>query len=340
MKKVRLYIAGISAVLSLSMTVPVWAGVAGYGIDVSNMESNMMGPGPMAGETTGTVVNEVSGTASGDTTGTAASEAAGTASGETPGAAASEAAGTVSGETPGAAVNEIAGTAVNIANSVSEKWAQRDVAYLTNDEIEALRNYFQGSVIIGDSVAENFQRYNMAGGAGDVVSDSFTSLGVAGYSIANALLPNDGKNIHPMIQGKRYRLPEAIGMIGAKHVYSFFGYKDLADPNAANNYEILLKEIQAANPGIDINVISTTYMTAAYQKTGYNNDSVRMLNAAMKQKCAENGWTFIDVQEIMSDGNGNLPDSWSIDQKIHYNYQYYIYWINEMKRAALTKLGL
>ena len=292
MKKFRLYIAGISAVLSLSMTVPVWAGVAAHGIDFGNTESSMMGPGPMAGVT------------------------------------------------PGDTVNDIAGTAANIINAVSEKWAQRDVAYLTDEEKTALRNYFQGSVIIGDSIAENFQRYNISGGSGDEVSDNFTSLAVAGYSISKALLPNDGINIHPMIQGHRYRLPEAIGMIGARHVYSFFGYKDLADPNAADNYELLLKEIQAANPGVDINVISTTYMTAASQKTGYNNDSVRMLNAAMKQKCAENGWTFIDVQEIMSDGNGNLPDSWSIDQKIHYNYQYYIYWINEMKRAALTKLGL
>ena len=320
MKKSRLYIAGIAAVLSLSMTVPVWAGVAGQGIDFSNTESNMMGPGPMAGvtpgaeavETTAAVVNE----------------------------AANNVAGPMAGVTPGDTVNDIAGTAANIINAVSEKWAQRDVAYLTDEEKTALRNYFQGSVIIGDSIAENFQRYNISGGIGDEVSDNFTSLAVAGYSISKALLPNDGKNIHPMIQGHRYRLPEAIGMIGAKHVYSFFGYKDLADPNAADNYETLLREIQTANPGVDINVISTTYMTAASQKTGYNNDSVRMLNAAMKQKCAENGWTFIDVQEIMSDGNGNLPDSWSIDQQIHYNYQYYIYWINEMKRAALTKLGL
>ena len=240
MKKSRLFIAGISAVLSLSITVPVWAGVAGQGIDFSSTESSMMGPGPAAGMTTETTT--------GETTGAAVNEAVVTTTGENSEAAVNNAIGPAAGVTPGAAVNEIAGTVANVISSVSEKWAQRDVAYLTDEEKAALRDYFQGSVIIGDSIAENFQRYNISGGIGDEVSDNFTSLAVAGYSISKALLPNDGKNIHPMIQGHRYRLPEAIGMIGAKHVYSFFGYKDLADPNAADNYEILLREIQAANP--------------------------------------------------------------------------------------------
>jgi hypothetical protein len=290
MKRFKFCVAGITVMLSVCMTVSVWAGVVAQGIDAVNSYSSMMTPAV--------------------------------------------------GVNLGSPVSAIAGTAFNGINAVSEKWAQRDVAYLTEEETAILRNYFQGSVIIGDSVAENFQRYNITAGAGDAVSDNFTSLAVAGYSIEKALLPNDGQNIHPMVQGKRYRLPEAIGMIGARHVYSFFGYKDLADPNAADNCEKLLKEIQEKNPGIDINVISTTYMTEAYQKTGYNNDAVRTLNAAMKQKCAVNGWSFIDVQDIMSDGKGNLPEDWSIDKQIHYNYQYYIYWVNEMKRAAFTKLGI
>lgn len=231
-------------------------------------------------------------------------------------------------------------TLSTISDAVKQYYANMDVSQLTNDQLYALSEYFKDSVIIGDSIAENFQRYNITTNVGDVVSDNFTSLSVAGYSIAKALLPNDGNNIHPMVRGERHRLPEAISLIGAKHVYSFFGYTDLADPDAADNYETLLKEIQAANPGVDINVISTTYMTKSTQTEDYNNDDVRALNEAMKLKCASNGWCFIDVQDIMSDGNGNLPDDWSIDKKIHYNYQYYIYWVNEMKRTALARLGL
>lgn len=225
-------------------------------------------------------------------------------------------------------------------NELKNYYAQMDVSQLTDQQFYALSEYFKGSVIIGDSVAENFQRYNITTNKGDIVSDSFTSLAVAGYSLSKALLPNDGENIHPMVQGARHRLPEAIGLVGAKHVYSFFGYKDLNDPEAADNYEKLLKEITEVNPGVDIAVISTTYMTEKSQNDDYNNDKVRSLNTAMKEKCRVNGWEFIDVQDIMSDGNGNLPEEWSIDKKMHYNYQYYIYWVNEMKRTALRKLGL
>ncbi len=227
-----------------------------------------------------------------------------------------------------------------LTDAVKQYYAAMDVSQLTDEQFCALSEYFKDSVIIGDSVAENFQRYNMTTNVGDIVGDNFKSLAVAGYSIANALLPNDGENIHPMVQGVRYRLPEAVNLMGAKHVYSFFGYKDLTDPNAADNYETLLNEIQVANPDVDINVISTTYMTESSQTEDCNNDDVRALNESMKLKCADNGWYFIDVQDIMSDGNGNLPESWSIDKKIHYNYQYYIYWVNEIKRNALAKLGL
>lgn len=299
MKRLKLCTAGIAVALSVSMTVPAWAGAVGTGIDLTNTESSMVGP---------TVGDIASGANAEDTTNTAEEEST--------------------------------DTTVNGLLTVSEKWAARDVAYLTDEETEALRTYFQGSVIIGDSIAENFQRYNMTTGAGDVVSDNFSSLAVAGYSISKALLPNDGKNIHPMIQGNRYRLPEAVGLLGARHVFSFFGYKDLADVQAADKYEMMLKEIEAANPETDITVISTTYMVQDYQNSQYNNAGVRFLNEAMKLKCQANGWGYIDVQDIMSDGNGNLPAEWSIDKQIHYNYQYYIYWINEMKRYALTRLGM
>ncbi len=242
---------------------------------------------------------------------------------------------------PGDSQGPVAGDVMSsTTENRSDYYRNLDVSLLDAEHLGILGEYFKDSVIIGDSVAENFQRYNLSTGVGDVVSDNFTSLAVAGYSIKKALLPNDGSNIHPMIKGKRYRLPEAISLTGAKHVYSFFGYKDLNDTEAADNYEKLLQEIEASNPDADITVISTTYMTKAFQNEEYNNDKVRALNEAMKLKCSDNGWGFIDVQDIMSDGEGNLPEEWSIDKQIHYNYQYYIYWVNEMKRSALEKLGI
>lgn len=252
----------------------------------------------------------------------------------------------ISGEPLGTDKKEVStsfsdpGEAIQDSTTVQEEKRVIDVNNLNAEDISALADYFKDSVIIGDSIAENFQRYNLSIGAGDVVSDNFTSLAVAGYSISKALLPNNGSNIHPMLQGKRYRLPEAVSIIGAKHVYSFFGYKDLADVYAADKYELLLKEIQTTNPETDITVISTTYMTEGNQDAEYNNSKVRTLNENMRLKCEANGWSFIDVQDIMSDGRGNLPDEWSIDKKIHYNYPYYIYWVNEMKRFALEKLNV
>ena len=310
-KRLRFYSAVLTVVMAANMSVPALAGVKASGVEAITEGTVQMGPA--VGNPDYTAAMESTAVNSADSS-MAVTEA-------------------VSGPLAGSAAEEEKG-------HTADYYKNLDVSQLDAEHLGILDEFFKNSVIIGDSVAENFQRYNMSTGAGDVVCNNFTSLAVAGYSIKKALLPNDGSNIHPMIQGKRYRLPEAVNMTGAKHVYSFFGYKDLNDVQAADNYERLLQEIKAANPEADITVISTTYMTKSFQNKEYNNDKVRTLNEAMKLKCANNGWGFIDVQDIMSDGSGNLPDEWSIDKQIHYNYQYYIYWVNEMKRYALEKLGI
>lgn len=322
-KRIKIYSAGIMVLMAANMSMTAFAGEKASGVDAFT-ESSVQ-TGPMPGVSVDTVTTESTGINSEE------SVNAGTENliGPTAGNSAEEA----TGDTNGNSVE-------NTAETIAEYYKNLDVSQLDEEHLSILREYFKDSVIIGDSVAENFQRYNLSTGIGDAVSDNFRSLAVAGYSINKALLPNNGSNIHPMIQGKRYRLPEAISMTGAKHVYSFFGYKDLNDVHAADNYEKLLQEIQASNPEADITVISTTYMTKSFQNAEYNNDKVRLLNEAMKLKCQANGWGFLDVQDIMSDGEGNLPDEWSIDKQIHYNYQYYIYWVNEMKRFALEKLGI
>ncbi|ETP71573.1 hypothetical protein UYO_2461 [Lachnospiraceae bacterium JC7] len=310
-KRSKLYSAGIAVVIAANMSMTVFAEVSAPG--VTAVTESAVQPGPGVGNMESTGINESTEAESG-----------------------------VAAETlPGNTTGPVAGDAeASPEENKADYYRNLDVSQLDAEHLSTLGEFFKDSVIIGDSVAENFQRYNLTTGIGDAVSDNFTSLAVAGYSIKKALLPNNGSNIHPMIQGKRYRLPEAVNMIGAKHVYSFFGYKDLNDVAAADNYEKLLQEIQAANPETDITVISTTYMTKNFQNSEYNNEKVRTLNEAMKLKCAANGWGFIDVQDIMSDGAGNLPEEWSIDKQIHYNYQYYIYWVNEMKRYALEKLGI
>ena len=316
-KRLKLYSAGLMMLMAANMSLTSFAGEKASGVQAVTETSEQTGP--MPGSSDGTVTTESTGINSEESVNAGAENITGPTAGNT-----------------AADTNEAGDSAEN----TSEYYKNLDVSQLDEEHLSILRDFFKDSVIIGDSVAENFQRYNLSTGIGDAVCNNFTSLAVAGYSINKALLPNNGSNIHPMIQGKRYRLPEAISMIGAKHVYSFFGYKDLNDVYAADNYERLLQEIQAINPEADITVISTTYMTKSFQNAEYNNDKVRLLNEAMKLKCQANGWGFIDVQDIMSDGEGNLPDEWSIDKQIHYNYQYYIYWVNEMKRFALEKLGI
>lgn len=206
-------------------------------------------------------------------------------------------------------------------------------------QLQQLQNYFADSIIVGDSIAQNFDYYNVANGKGDVVSDNFKSASAAAYTVSAALMPVDGVTAHPMIRGQRMRIPDAVKAFGSKHVYSFFGWKSVPDPNAADEYEQLLREIQRENPGVDVTVISATYMCKGFQTAENNNDMVRAYNEKMKQKCRENGWGYLDVAPFMNDGQGNLPDEMSVDKQIHYKYPYYSLWVELMKKYALARSG-
>lgn len=220
-----------------------------------------------------------------------------------------------------------------------QDYMSKDISNLSAIQLQQLQNYFADSIIVGDSIAQNFDYYNVANGKGDVVSDNFKSASAAAYTVSAALMPVDGVTAHPMIRGQRMRIPDAVKAFGSKHVYSFFGWKSVPDPNAADEYEQLLREIQRENPGVEVTVISATYMCKGFQTAENNNDMVRAYNEKMKQKCRVNGWGYLDVAPFMNDGQGNLPDEMSVDKQIHYKYPYYSLWVELMKKYALARSG-
>ena len=56
-----------------------------------------------------------------------------------------------------------------------QDYMSKDISNLSAVQLQQLQDFFADSIIVGDSIAQNFDYYNAASGKGDVVSDNFKS---------------------------------------------------------------------------------------------------------------------------------------------------------------------
>lgn len=185
--------------------------------------------------------------------------------------------------------------------------------------------FFKDAVFIGDSVTMALRNYVTAqrneGNA--CLSDAkFLTAGSMGYS--NSLLPeNDEESIRPKLNGKKVSLADGVKQVGAKKVFIMLGMNDFAaykHETAVNNAEKAIKNILAKNPNVQIYVQSITPVLASKEHGKFTNDNIDDMNARLEKMCADNGWTYLDVNTVFKDDDGCLIPSYCSDpeaQGIH-----------------------
>ena len=191
---------------------------------------------------------------------------------------------------------------------------------------QKISEFFRDSVVIGDSVAQGFANYASNNGTFPVFQN-LKFLTRVSYSVHNAFMNISGKSKHPIYQGQQMYAWDSLKLMGAKHIYTFFGLNDLwagAD-NTVGKYLQYIAKIQQEIPGIKITIVSTTpiYKSA---KEEFNNDTIRAFNAQMAALAAENGWGYIDIASRLYDSEGNLAKQYCSDKGIHQTNAAYKIW--------------
>lgn len=176
--------------------------------------------------------------------------------------------------------------------------------------------FFDDAVFVGDSVSLKLNYYvSDQRNYGDCLGKAkFLTSGSLGS--AQALLTVSSESLHPTYQGQKLRLEETIANIGAKKVFIMLGMNDIAVygiEGSLDNYEELVEDILSKNPGAVIYAQSCTPMAVGCERSVLNNKNIVKYNNALKERCTENGWYYMDIYSVVVDENGFLKDSYCSD---------------------------
>lgn len=339
------------------------AGVAGRGVDPSVLEANAAGQGaytdgasaltattPGAASAAGqTMPQSTSGQAmtsatqpAATSTATNASSAAG-ATTTVPASSqavipAAPAGSTTPTSASAATTTPISGSLNGAPTGVPETQPVQELLPPTEDEIA---NYFQGAYVTGDSVAYGFQLYANRQKANSAILQNLGFLTRGSFSAHNAFMAISKKSVHPTYQGAQHHIWDSLQLVGAKHVFMFFGLNDLnigGVDSTVDYYVRLINQIRAVNPDIAFTIISTTPMYQGSEKGKLTNANIDALNARMQTLCAENGWGYLDIASHLKAANGTLAAQYCSDHYVHETNAAYAIWLQCFHDYAQEKL--
>lgn len=315
---------------SFACKLSAFAGVAGRGIDPSVLQANAAGPGAhtdgasalpattqSAALTAGQVMNQ---TGSGQMTPQTGSSQAMAAASTTANAS------SVSGALNGA------------PTGIPETQPVQTLLPPTEEEIA---NYFQGAYVTGDSVAYGFQLYANRQKGSSAILQNLGFLTRGSFSAHNAFMAISKKSVHPTYQGAQHHIWDSLQMVGAKHVFMFFGLNDLnigGVDSTVDYYVRLINQIRAVNPDIAFTIISTTPMYQGSEKGKLTNANIDALNARMQALCTENGWGYLDIASHLKAANGTLAAQYCSDHYVHETNAAYAIWLQCFHDYAQEKL--
>ena len=139
----------------------------------------------------------------------------------------------------------------------------------------------------------------------------------ASFSCYNNMQPISDSSTHPLYQGEKMKIEDAVAAMGAKTVYfSGMALNEIGIFGAeasAENLASVVDAIKAKSPDVKIVILANTYMVKnfnTYQKL--HNGSISEYNNLLLDYCNENGFDFVDVATPLME-NGCLADKFCSD---------------------------
>lgn len=337
---------------SFACKLNAFAGVAGRGIDPSVLQANAAGPGAHTDgasalpATTQSAASTAGQAMAPGTQTSAATTASGTGQMTTQTASGpAMVSGTQTGSsqtmaTAGATANasSVSGALNGAPTGIPETQPVQSLLPPTEEEIAA---YFQGAYVTGDSVAYGFQLYANRQKGSSAILQNLGFLTRGSFSAHNAFMAISKKSVHPTYQGAQHHIWDSLQMVGAKHVFMFFGLNDLnigGVDSTVDYYVRLINQIRAVNPDIAFTIISTTPMYQGSEKGKLTNANIDALNARMQALCTENGWGYLDIASHLKAANGTLAAQYCSDHYVHETNAAYAIWLQCFHDYAQEKL--
>ena len=168
---------------------------------------------------------------------------------------------------------------------------------------------------------------------GDSISEGHPAKEIAGFRVLNMGISGDKIAMEP--DGGVLRRLEVVARAKPAHVFLMIGVNDFwhTPPKpleaAIADYAQLAEALPRAVPGARISMLSTFPTSGEHAAL---NASVQELNKHVRQFAARHRGTFVDMQPLMADANGELRPELTSDG-IHLSGLGYDVWTRELERV-------
>lgn len=190
-------------------------------------------------------------------------------------------------------------------------------------------SYFKDAVFIGDSRMEGFR--NQSG----ITEGTFlTAVGMELESIyETAYIATAEGNITVFDALKKQPFKKVYMMVGTNEL----GTYDFAELKTI--YEKVLADIQAIQTEAVIYLYSVIYVDDNLTEFDYvNNENVDKVNQIILETCKDKGYHYIDLNEVLSNGQKSLIEGASSDG-VHLEAEYLEKWLDYTKNHYIPESG-
>lgn len=185
--------------------------------------------------------------------------------------------------------------------------------------------YFDDALFIGDSRTDGLRLYSPFEGATYYYATSLSIFGVM-----DSTESCDGcYGIRQLLQNRTYG-----------KIYIMFGINEAYSDKQTflERYEKVIEEIQEYQPEAIIYIQSIMYVTAKKMANdpGFSNDGLRAKNEGLKQMADGKKIFYLEVNDALNDGAGNLPSEYTNDG-VHLKPEYYALWSDYLLNNAIMQ---
>ncbi len=204
--------------------------------------------------------------------------------------------------------------------AVTEPTQPKTLEFETVDE-----SYFDDALFIGDSRTDGLHLYSPFEGATYYYK---TSLSI--FNVMDSTESCDGcYGIRQLLQNRTYG-----------KIYIMFGINEAYSDKSTflDRYRKVIDEIRSYQPDAIIYIQGIMYVTAQKMANdpGFSNDGLRAKNEGLKEMANGKDIFYLDINEVINDGNGNLPSDYTNDG-VHMKPQYYSLWSDYLLEHAIVK---
>ena len=219
--------------------------------------------------------------------------------------------------------NEVENERINDIDISNQTGVNEEEPTEKPDETNSKVEFDETVAFIGNSRTQGFIMYN-----GLTKVQDYTYIGLMVDTAMTKEFVKTGN-------GEKITLLQDMKNKNIKKVYIMLGINELgwSYPSVFKlKYEELIDEIRKVKPDCDIYVQSIIPVTKSKDKTDkiYNNTNVRKFNKLIKEVANEKNVKYLDVQSVLTDNEGYLPEDASTDG-IHIGKKYCEKWLNYLK---------